>query len=530
MAPANESVAASQIQAHHRGKETRKSIGNQHHAASNIQAHYRGHETRKSFSNLRVKKDPQTGGWMSALIPKDLGPTLTSVSVLDAETTFKMTPHERHRSGVIVANMREAAYTSEQIRAVCRALFLTQSEADLRKAWESLVGDAEVVPKQSFRSLLGLLGTEDVDEAKLHEVFEMVDADASGGVEFGEFCRLIKSMNPKEPPKASNPLAFFFSSAGTPPAPPPVPPHLDHPPTAQETSASTSIQAHYRGHGTRGEMDSRQKAATTIQASLRGHAVRAKYGNMRVKRDKRTGSWMQQVIPKNLGPTITSVSSLDAGTSFQMTPAERVRAGRIVHNMREAQYTAEQIKAVCRALFRKQTDADLKKAWEAIVGEAVSVERGAFFNLLALLGDDELTPAKVEELFSIVDQDKSGSVDFKEFSAMIKAMNPKDGKAPAELLRTFFSELPPKTERALDSPASSHHSTPQRAAESPPMPASPQLGAKPPASDPPVRADDVQLEPAASNGARTPPAGGARADAPAEELAQKKARACCVIS
>jgi len=128
------------------------------------------------------------------------GQTMTAMSVLDGATKVKINPLQIRKAGAIIQNMQgnDPAYSDQQINDVCRALFLDQSEEDMKLAWKvfDLSGKGELDAAE-FKKALPLMG-EDVPEEKIQELFQLADKDGSGRIEFPEFIILMKGMNPKE--------------------------------------------------------------------------------------------------------------------------------------------------------------------------------------------------------------------------------------------------------------------------------------------------------------------------------------------
>jgi len=107
---------------------------------------------------------------------------------------------ELRKAGVVVRQMRRAGYNDEVTTAICRALFGSQSEKDLRKAFKAFAREgadgAIFIDMAEFRYALTLMG-ERIDEDKVDELFDLVDADETGHLDFGEFCVLVRGLNPK---------------------------------------------------------------------------------------------------------------------------------------------------------------------------------------------------------------------------------------------------------------------------------------------------------------------------------------------
>jgi len=74
-----------------------------------------------AFSGLGGSLAKGMGGGMSAM-GGGMASTMKAMSVLDTSTKTKMNPLQMRKAGVVIGNMQEAGYTSEQINDVCRAL------------------------------------------------------------------------------------------------------------------------------------------------------------------------------------------------------------------------------------------------------------------------------------------------------------------------------------------------------------------------------------------------------------------------
>ena len=85
--------------------------------------------------------------------------TLSAATVLGTGITTQMNPVQLRKAGAIIQNMQAAGYTDEEINHICRALFLDQTEEDMKPAWE--VFDKEqtgYLEASEFRTVLPLMG------------------------------------------------------------------------------------------------------------------------------------------------------------------------------------------------------------------------------------------------------------------------------------------------------------------------------------------------------------------------------------
>ena len=106
--------------------------------------------------------------------------TMSAVSVLDTTIQSRLTSQQLLKAGAIVQNMQEAGYSDCEANAICRALFLDQTEEDMLPAWE--VFDKErkgFLLAEEFRTVLPLLG-EGVPEEEIDRLFMIADEDNSG--------------------------------------------------------------------------------------------------------------------------------------------------------------------------------------------------------------------------------------------------------------------------------------------------------------------------------------------------------------
>eukprot|EP00658_Telonema_sp_P-2_P040442 TRINITY_DN28925_c0_g1_i1.p1 TRINITY_DN28925_c0_g1~~TRINITY_DN28925_c0_g1_i1.p1 ORF type:complete len:221 (+),score=69.72 TRINITY_DN28925_c0_g1_i1:59-721(+) len=165
---------------------------------------------------------------------KGLGQTMTAAAVLDAEFSL-MNPLQLRKAGAIVGNMKDAGYDNKQINHICRALFGDHSDEDMQCAWEVFdhkgVGELDV---DEFKEVLPLMG-ETVPPEEVAQLFDDVDENGSGRLEYPEFVKLIKAMNPKKEGSAAEveeptePVAEAEAEGAE--AEPRAPPECDPPPS-----------------------------------------------------------------------------------------------------------------------------------------------------------------------------------------------------------------------------------------------------------------------------------------------------------
>mmetsp|Transcript_4361 Transcript_4361/g.10105 ORF Transcript_4361/g.10105 Transcript_4361/m.10105 type:complete len:363 (+) Transcript_4361:46-1134(+) len=112
----------------------------------------------------------------------------------------------------VVQQMRSAGYADDWALILCRALF-RQRERDLRKAFQLFDQDGSSwIESSELRQALPLMG-EEVPESKVDALFELVDKDNQGLLDFEEFCFLVKGLNSEEGSEEHDAFASFKSSA-----------------------------------------------------------------------------------------------------------------------------------------------------------------------------------------------------------------------------------------------------------------------------------------------------------------------------
>ena len=116
--------------------------------------------------------------------------------------------NEMKKSGGLTG-MKAAGYSDEDCCEVCRALFMDQTEDDMRPAWDIFSKGGAKIDAFTFKRVLPLMGDEVSDDA-IEDLFELADTDGSGDIDFKEFMVLVKGMNPK-PAEEEGGGMFSFS-------------------------------------------------------------------------------------------------------------------------------------------------------------------------------------------------------------------------------------------------------------------------------------------------------------------------------
>ncbi|CAJ1375433.1 unnamed protein product [Effrenium voratum] len=163
----------------------------------------------------------------------------------------------------------------------------------------------------------------------------------------------------------------------------------------------------------------RDEAVHPVQANLRHEAFHA------LCRLRREDGQDSEILERALILLDTySVVSKALGNS------SLVKAVHVVQQMRNAGYSDEWAVTLCRALFRRK-ERDLRKAFRLFDQDRSGyIEAAELRQALPLMGE-EVPDSRINELFQLVDKDKTGLIDFEEFSAMVSGLNSEEGEADA---------------------------------------------------------------------------------------------------
>jgi len=158
-------------------------------------------QTREDLANERPPNDRDSGNRMWA-VDNLLEPVIRS----------GIRNMHIQKVGKLCVNLQRMRYDKKDINAVVRALYLTQTEEDMKPAW--LVFDVTgrgQVSSEEFQVALQTMG-EDVPKDKIKRLFEEADSDGSGSIEFDEFLVMMRKFNPM--PKSIT-SKTFNSTGGT---------------------------------------------------------------------------------------------------------------------------------------------------------------------------------------------------------------------------------------------------------------------------------------------------------------------------
>jgi len=335
--------------------------------------------------------------------------TSESLSILKSaqgEKEARFTLSELSKTLAIVAKMSEAGYAHDKTIAICKAIFVDMSDANLDAAFEMFDTDkGGTIDAAELRQALPLMG-ENVPEERLEELFRVADQDKNGKVDKAEFRRLVRGLNSEDGAFASfrkswdagwrsvgqkfGDLLTFKRSVA------------DEKPKEGDESAAEKPKEE---GGPQKSLGEKLKEGLTT-----------------------TPEWAKQMQEN----TSAYILATKAGISWTLGPAEQTKIGKVIARMTEAEYSEASSVAVVKALFTDCSQEDLKAAFAVFCPEGKdSMSKDSFTKAMPIMGED--VPAdKVEEAFKLVDANGSGELDLSEFTSLIEMVNPRKAKTPEE--------------------------------------------------------------------------------------------------
>jgi len=322
------------------------------------------------------------------------------------EKEAKFTLNELAKSLTIVAKMSEAGYAHDKTIAICKAIFVDMSDANLDAAFEAFDTDkGGTIDAAEMKTALPLMG-EDVPEEKLGELFKLTDQDKDGKVDKAEFRRLVRGLNSEDSAFAAYRKSWDASWRG-------VGQKLGDLFTFKKSVANDKVKegAESAAEKPKEEVPPQKSIGEKMKESL-----------------TTTPEWAKQMQEN----TNAYVLANKAGISWTLGPAEQTKIGKVITRMKEAEYSEESSIAVVKALFTNCSEEELKAAFAVFSPEGKdSMSKENFTKAMPIMGE-EVPADKVEEAFKLVDADGSGELDLSEFTSLIEMVNPRKTKKPEE--------------------------------------------------------------------------------------------------
>lgn len=307
----------------------------------------------------------------------------------------------------IICQMVGGDFSEDKATACAKALFVDQSKDSLDAAFKCFAKDDEThLSLDEFKELMPLM-VENFPQEKLDALVKEVDADGSGNIDSNEFGRLILGLSGKQPFSSFGLNMFNKMSFEM--------PKMEMPQISSITMPWSKTE----------EAQTAGEAKTEEEKGEDGEEKKEE----ETKEEEKTNSasWLDP------GESMSGFMSAYNADLPALGPLEMVKVGKVMNRMTFAGYSPEKAQIVCKVLFCPVEEEDMKKVFDLfdVEGDGV-LSAEEFTQMMPLLGE-EMTDEKIAETLVKVDKDKSGKLEFNEFSLLLNLLNPKQGPAPLKI-------------------------------------------------------------------------------------------------
>mmetsp|Transcript_86200 Transcript_86200/g.180327 ORF Transcript_86200/g.180327 Transcript_86200/m.180327 type:complete len:385 (+) Transcript_86200:116-1270(+) len=142
-----------------------------------------------------------TGGLTSGF--SELGSGVSCISAAYSAGLSDLGARELRKAGVILQNFKAAGYSEETAVATARGVLGEQTDESLKEAFKLFDANSSgYIDTEEMKKALPLMG-EHIPDDKLTELYNICDKNGNGKIEFEEFASLVRKLNPKDAPGAS---------------------------------------------------------------------------------------------------------------------------------------------------------------------------------------------------------------------------------------------------------------------------------------------------------------------------------------
>jgi len=276
-------------------------------------------------------------------------------------------------------------------------------DEDMRAAFDLFAGADGAIDTEEMKTVVPLIG-EEMDEEQVRCLFKMADKDASGLIDFPEFCMMMYALTPKSKSLLDSTAALV---------------------QAQEAleKGLAAVDADPNSESAVNELGA---AYAMLIASELNMALLTEDQNPEPMTPKKVMEASMKAAAK-VGQSFEALKTLDPLLQARIfRPQDHTRAGRVIQRMNEyakKSFTQEDINNVIMSMVA-DSDAEMDAAFALWAGEDGKIDTAEFIEVVPLLGED-LTEEEITVMFKHADKDGGGHIDVDEFKALMYQMQMK---------------------------------------------------------------------------------------------------------
>jgi len=313
-------------------------------------------------------------------------------------------PDQHSKASRIMLRMNDAGYSDEQINDVVRALVAFRDD-EMQPAFDLFAGGDGAIDTEEMKTVVPLIG-EDMDEEQVRCLFRVADKDASGKIDFHEFCQMMYALTPKARPGGLLDCQTDLIQA--------------------QEGLESAIAAVDAAPSDEGAISNLAEA----YAMLISAEVHIEEASATQNPEPLTPTSM---VKKSVDSANKVGQSFEAGKSLKpevqvriLRPKDHTRAGRIIQRMNKYEkksFSRDDVNNVVISLLAFN-DEEMGPAYDLWAGEDGRIDASEFMEVVPLLGED-LTEEEITCMFQQADKDASGHIDQVEFCSMMSQMQMK---------------------------------------------------------------------------------------------------------
>lgn len=293
---------------------------------------------------------------------------------------------------------------------------MANKDSEIQDAFTLFAGDDGVIDADEMRMVVPLLG-EDLDNESIDALFKQADKDASGHIDFPEFCQMCYSLSPKGEQIEGGSLLERTVEL-----------------TKAQEGVDVAKKAVDEAHATENERRI-EKAVDGLAEALLVLMIAeeniAKFTDLHNAEPFDPRAKMMEIKNASAESVLTA-KTLHTNIQVRLLkPADHQLAGRIIERMEASglpngtPFTKDDINNVVMALCA-QNEQEMEPSFNLLSGGDETIDAEEFRQVVPLLGENA-TPEEIDALFRKADKDGSGQIDFEEYCSFLGAMQMKGG-------------------------------------------------------------------------------------------------------